>query len=82
MNTNGRGLRIELGSGWDQLLCLYGFVYECPGLSAGFGGCARSEEQFPTESGIGCEGGGEAVQHRGAIWPGGGVDRRAINRRG
>ena len=82
MNTNGRGLRIGPGSEWEQLLCLYGFVYECPGLDAGFGGCAWSEEQFPAESEIGCEGGGEAVQHGGAIWPGGGVDRRAINRRG
>ena len=82
MNTNGRGLRIGPGSEWDQLLCLYGFVYECPGLDAGFGGCAWSEEQFPAKSGIGCEEGGEAVQHGGAIWSGGGVDRRAINRRG
>jgi hypothetical protein len=82
MNTNVRVLRIGLGSGWDQLLCLYGFVYECPGLSAGFGGCAWSEVQFPAESGIGCEEGGGAVQHGVAIWSDGGVDRRAINRRG
>ena len=82
MNKNGRVLRIGLVSGWGQLLSLYGFVYECPGLVAGFGGCARSEEQFPAESGIGCEGGGGAVQHGGAIWSGSGVDRRAINRRG
>ena len=80
MNTNGRGLRIGPGSEWEQLLCLYGFVYECPGLDAGFGGCAWSEDRFPAESGNGCEEGG-AVKHGGAIWSGGGVDRRAINRR-
>jgi hypothetical protein len=82
MNTNGRVLRIGLGSGWDQLLCLYGFVYECPGLGAEFSGCAWSEEQFPAESGSVCEEDGGAVQHGGAIWSGGGIDRRAINRRG
>ena len=82
MNTNGRGLRIGLGSEWDQLLCLYGFVYECPGLDAGFGGVAGCEERFPAESGTKYEEGRGAVQHGGAFWPGGGIDRRAINRRG
>jgi hypothetical protein len=81
MNTIGRGLGIGLGSGRGLLLSLYGFVYECPGLVAGFGGCAWSEEQFPAESEIGCEEGGGAVQHGGAIWSCGGADRRAINRR-
>ena len=82
MNTNGYDVWVGLGSGRSLLLSLYGFVYECPGLVTGFGGCARSDEQFPTESGIGSEGGGEKVQHSAAFWSDGGFDRRAINRRG
>jgi len=82
MNTNGHRVRVGPSSGRGLLLSLYGFVYECPGLVAGFGGYAWSEEQFPAESGVGYEGGGEAVKHGGAFWPGGKIDRRAINRRG
>jgi hypothetical protein len=44
MNMNGRGLRVELCSGRGLLLSLYGFVYECPDVFAGFDGCARSDE--------------------------------------
>jgi hypothetical protein len=82
MNTNGHRVRVGLSSGRGLLLSLYGFVYECPGLVAGFGGVAGCEERFPAESGRNHEEGREAVQHGGAFWPGGGIDRRAINRRG
>jgi hypothetical protein len=73
MNTNGHG--VGLGSGRGLLLSLYGFVYECPGLVAGFGGGAGCEERFPAESGTKNDEARGTVQH---VRPGSGVDRRRI----
>jgi len=81
MNTNGYSVRLELSSGRGLLLSLYGFVYECPGLVAGFGGVAGCDERFPAASGTKLEEGKGAAHQGVAFWSGSGVNRRGLNHR-